>query len=1485
MRRVVRTRSQKSLSAKLLRFERLECRAMLAAELFANGVEHSKEDLRSSEGRSSGATHTYWARGEAFGLRIASDRLAIGFHGAATGDGLLSDAAADALLGEDAKLVRSIGRTIGVYAGEDLALESRQQFLRTQAEVAGVFPVFIHDATGSEAVLTDEIIVALRPGVSAAGYFAANTMFASYKPLRGTSDQFIGRLATLTGEAALVYAGELSRDPQLLWAAPNFYQSWQRYFIPNDPRFSNQWHLHNTGQGGGLEGADSSLPEAWDIQQGGAETVVIGIIDDGVAAHPDLIRWTNPGETPGNGVDDDGNGYIDDVHGWNFVADNNSAEPTTATDSHGTAVAGVAAAVGRNNLGVAGASLGSPVLSARIFEGNDVASDANIAEAIYYAAGRTADGSATWPAARVLNNSWGGGGSSTAIDDAILWAASLGNAGDGATVLFASGNGYSGFVGYPANRSATIPGVVAVGATNNFGERSDYSNFGTDLDLVAPSNDLRDGYLAIDTTDRVGAAGYASEDYTGTGSTGFGGTSSATPLAAGIAALALARADAAGESLTSVQMRDLLRANTDLIGNASYDLGTGKNLEFGFGRLNAGSLLAGIGTAEISVHSPVVELVNDENDLDFGFLYVGQSSIAELRIRNQGTEPLNLESVFIQGGPFTIEEGSAPQTLGLGQWTTLVIRATSTEPGLFSTSLVIVSNDADEDVFEIGLVMESAFADISGFAYEDRNGDGSRDASDPGIPGQRIYLDTNNNDLFDVTSDSFTESDPVDIFDQQTVTSTQTVTGLSGPIIDLNVTINVTHTFVSDLEIVLISPSGTRIVLASGVGWSGDNFVETLFDDEASNAIFNGSAPFTGSFRPAQPLSLVDGEDPNGLWSLEVTDFFNEDQGQIQNWTLGIQTGEPFALSDAEGFFLFPDLPEGTYFLRSVVDSESTATGPDGGEYEIVLEEPGDYASDLHFGSARNRRAYFTVFEDLDRDGNQETGEGGLPVQLVHLDMNDDGLFDLDSHNATNSTEVPIVGLEYAYSTIEVTGLLGFVQDVNVRVDISHTWNADLEVYLIAPNGQRVELFTGVGGSSDNFTDTVLDDQAGASILEGSAPFTGPFRPEGLLADLVGLNVNGVWTLEIFDTFSEDSGTLHEWELILTYGDQLFVSNSFGQVDIDLPPGAFAVRLVDFDQWRFTLPSDGRHAITVADAPIYELFFGSVANQPPTDITLSSSVVRENTPTDSPVLVGTLSTADSDPGETHTYELVSGSGADDNALFLIAGDELRVQAGVVLDYELRDSYAIRVQSTDSEGASVQKELTIAVENLPEVESITVGDGTNQRSLVRQVVVWFDQVVSLEAGAFEVSKRGTGGGPVTTNVSSATVSGKTVATLTFSGSFVTAGSLNDGNYELRIIASKITGDGALQLDGDKNGVPGGDRLFGTAAVDKFFRLFGDESGDRIVSLSELNRFRSSYGRSVGQSGYIAAFDFSNDNAITLSDLIAFRARYGSSLPFS
>lgn len=139
--------------------------------------------------------------------------------------------------------------------------------------------------------------------------------------------------------------------------------------------------------------------------------------------------------------------------------------------------------------------------------------------------------------------------------------------------------------------------------------------------------------------------------------------------------------------------------------------------------------------------------------------------------------------------------------------------------------------------------------------------------------------------------------------------------------------------------------------------------------------------------------------------------------------------------------------------------------------------------------------------------------------------------------NTYASTDVPkaIPDLSTITSTLTV-GASFTLRDVNAGpLSITHTWDADLLVYLISPAGTTVELFTNVGGSGDNFTNTVLDDEAATSIVSGVAPFAGTYRPEGLLSAVDGQTSAGVWTLRITDAAGGDIGTLNSWSLRLCY--------------------------------------------------------------------------------------------------------------------------------------------------------------------------------------------------------------------------------------------------------------------------------------------------------------------------------------------------------------
>lgn len=694
----------------------------------------------------------YWADGRQVPLLRRADRIAVRMEAADPAGGRPLSAAGPppgystlVAVRPDLMIVEPAAGAPAVSAPE---LQQEIQQAAAAADVAWAAPVFQSPGSERWMVAADEVIVALRAGVTAAAFFADDARFTSYRPLPGTPDQFLATVAAGGGAAAVDAANSLQSDRRLRWASPNFYQDVQPAYTPNDSLLNQQWYLKNTGQQGGTPGADARVTDAWDIVND-ASNIVIAVIDTGVQLdHPDLAAniFVNAGEIAGDGLDNDGNGWVDDVNGWDFAQNDNNPNPSDSVSNHGTAVAGVAAAVGNNGVGVSGVAYTARLLVAPIFSNGVYGGDAAAASAIYYAAGRAANGLGRWRGADILSNSWGGGAPNTAVTEAISWASIHGRNDYGAPVFFASGNDYKTTVSYPASLSGGLGGVIAVGASTDGDVRADYSNYGSALSIVAPSSG---GVSRIVTTDRTGSAGYDSSDYT-LGINGFGGTSSATPLAAGIGALLLAQ----NPDLTAGQVRALLEHSANKIGPLAYD-SDGFNPQYGFGRVNALAALQQINTSfrELRV------LVNDtaifsNSTLNFGMSDAGAAVDLTVQVSNLGTADLSLGSVTLSGSAFSLVAGLSTSVLKAGESTSFVVRFVAPAPGSTSGALSFTSNDPDEGQFVLLLTGAGHVPSISGQIYEDWDADGVRDSNEPALC-DTPYLDLNGNGAWDSLSEPY----------------------------------------------------------------------------------------------------------------------------------------------------------------------------------------------------------------------------------------------------------------------------------------------------------------------------------------------------------------------------------------------------------------------------------------------------------------------------------------------------------------------------------------------------------------------------------------------------------------------------------------------------------------------------------------------------------------------------------------------------------
>jgi subtilisin family serine protease/subtilisin-like proprotein convertase family protein len=670
-------------------------------------------------------------------------------------------------------------------------------------------------------------------------------------------------------EALAQYAG----DPSVAFAEPDYLV--QAAVIPSDTSFGVQYALNNVGQSvGGVTGfvdADIDAPEAWDVTTGGT-AITVGVIDSGIDyRHQDLYLniWINQDEIPAairaNLSDTDADGLItfydlnqpvnqgagkitdlnangridggdllnnasgwedgldqdpylagvttvsriDDLVGWDFA--NGDNDPLD-DNNHGTHVAGTIGAIGNNALGVAGVLWKTQLAALKFLSASGSGATSGATAAVYYAIGNGIE---------ISNNSWGGGGFSQSLANALSAASAVGH-------IFVAAAGNSGAnndvtASYPSNYN--LPNVVAVAATNNRDGRASFSNFGaTTVDLGAPGVSIRS---------TIPGGGYAS----------YSGTSMATPHVAGAAALVLS----AHPEWTAAQVIDSLLDTADPVAALAGRTVTG-------GRLNLNDAV------RLDLGEPPPPPADTTGPRVVSALASGAASASSVRLTfSEAIDPASFDAFDITGfiGPAgsVAVLGVAP-VIGSAGTQFDVTFATQSTPGVYS--------------YSVG----PQILDASGNAM-DQNGDGT-----PGQPG-----DTYQGSFTLTTALTFTNNTRYAIRDRSSTYSYLSV-NQNLRIADLNVRLDITHTYDSDLVIELRHPDGTTVLLVNRRGGSGNNFTNTVLDDEAALPVAAGVAPFAGTYRPDGSLAALDGKIAQGTWRLRVYDAAYQDIGTLNSWSL-----------------------------------------------------------------------------------------------------------------------------------------------------------------------------------------------------------------------------------------------------------------------------------------------------------------------------------------------------------------------------------------------------------------------------------------------------------------------------------------------------------------------------------------------------------------------------------------------------------------------
>jgi subtilisin-like proprotein convertase family protein len=597
------------------------------------------------------------------------------------------------------------------------------------------------------------------------------------------------------------------------YAHPDFVVDRAPTLTPNDTYYGNQWHLNSTGQFGSKVDADVDAPEAWDITQG-SSTVVIAVIDTGMdLAHEDLTY----------------------VQGYDPVGNDSNPSPGSG-ENHATAVAGVAAAKGNNGLGVTGICQNCRVMPIRLIVSGAFLSDE--ADAFNYA----------WQnGASIINNSWGPAGSVATLPSstkaAMDAATSNGRGGKGCVILFAAGNDNKNV---DANGYAAYSKVIAVAASTNQDVKSSYSNFGSTLEVCAPSNG---GSASIWTTDRTGGVGYSSSNYTSS----FGGTSSACPLTAGVAGLMLT----VNPNLTYTEVRTHLINTADKIDQAGGGYVNGYSQKYGYGKVNArAAVVAAGGTAPPPPPPPT----------------------GTVKTYNSTNVPLGIPDNNLTG----IQSTLAVPDSGTINSLSCSVNITHTYIGDLNVSLVHPDGSTSVLHANSGGSADNLVQTYSVAAFNGKNLNGTwrlrvvdNAAQDVGtLNSWSLTIDYS---PLTTNSYAFTSSGglvPIPDNNAAGITSSIAVSGTAGTVTDVNIFVSITHTYKGDLTVTLIHPDGTQVILHNMTGGSADNVI-TTFDTQTI---------------PAQPLTVLNGKNPTGVWQLKVTDTAALDTGTLNVWQVQLTT-------------------------------------------------------------------------------------------------------------------------------------------------------------------------------------------------------------------------------------------------------------------------------------------------------------------------------------------------------------------------------------------------------------------------------------------------------------------------------------------------------------------------------------------------------------------------------------------------------------------